>query len=383
MCIYIYYRYHICICYPPPETHILYDFTTKNTVSCCFCSTGETSPHRPRFCMTPPAGKVLVQVLFLLLPLQSVLASVLVVRIVISISLGSGACQLARLFTKPEGTAMWNDPPFSTLTEGQQICLVIQVFQQSSGTCEGQTLGRKDPFCLDAPLEVGIWTVYDVTFAGFRGGVGFLQGGSSTVCYRETLFRPEVLKTIRELCSGMGGISIGASFLGYSTAAFNDKSELACQAIRLNGGTTIQGDIACTQVVKAMHGSGCPSTGVATAGFPCQPYSLQGDKGGLGDARGCTLIHVLRAAWLLQAHCLVLENVSEVAAHADTMQVLADFAQTAGFQQSSTVLELAEHWPARRKRWWQVMLPSDLPTFSLMPWPEPSSRLCIRDVLPE
>ena len=40
----------------PPETYILYDFTTKNTVSCCFCSRCETSPHRPRFCMTPPAG---------------------------------------------------------------------------------------------------------------------------------------------------------------------------------------------------------------------------------------------------------------------------------------------------------------------------------------
>ena len=71
MYIYIYVYYP-----PPPETHILYDFTTKNTVSCCFCSRGETSPHRPRFCMTPPAGKVLVQVLFLLLPLLSVFVSV-------------------------------------------------------------------------------------------------------------------------------------------------------------------------------------------------------------------------------------------------------------------------------------------------------------------
>ena len=79
------YSLYIYICYPRPETHIFYDFTTKDTVSCCFCSRCETSPHRPRCCMTPPAGKVLVQVLFLPLPLLSVSVSVFLIRIVISI----------------------------------------------------------------------------------------------------------------------------------------------------------------------------------------------------------------------------------------------------------------------------------------------------------
>ena len=82
------YSYHPCIyiyMLPPPRTHILYDFTSKNTVSCCFCSRCETCPYRPIFCMTPPAGKVLVQVLFLLRPLLSAFVSVFIIRIVISI----------------------------------------------------------------------------------------------------------------------------------------------------------------------------------------------------------------------------------------------------------------------------------------------------------
>ena len=37
-------------------------------------------------------------------------------------------------------------------------------------------------------------------------------------------------------------------------------------------GGPIHGDIAHTQVVKELHGSGGPSTGVVAAGFPCQPY---------------------------------------------------------------------------------------------------------------
>ena len=79
--IYIYmYIYMI----PPQGPRFFFDCTTKNTVSCCFCSRCETSPHRPGFCMTLPAGKVLLQALFLLLPLLSVLVSVFRMRIAIS-----------------------------------------------------------------------------------------------------------------------------------------------------------------------------------------------------------------------------------------------------------------------------------------------------------
>ena len=72
----VYVHVFIYICYP----HFVW-FTTKNTVF-CRC---ETCPHRPTFCMTPPAGKILVQVLFLLRPLLSVFVSVFIIRIVISI----------------------------------------------------------------------------------------------------------------------------------------------------------------------------------------------------------------------------------------------------------------------------------------------------------
>ena len=38
-----------------------------------------------------------------------------------------------------------------------------------------------------------------------------------------------------------------------------------------------------------------------TAGFPCQPYSRQGDRLGSLDSRSDTLHHILRATWLRQS----------------------------------------------------------------------------------
>ena len=78
--IYIYLYVYIYIC-----THIFYDITAQNTVWCCFCGRCETSPHRPRFCMIPPAGKVLVRVLPFLLPSLSALFSVFSISIVVVI----------------------------------------------------------------------------------------------------------------------------------------------------------------------------------------------------------------------------------------------------------------------------------------------------------
>ena len=86
VCVYIQHIYIYTYILPPLRDHILYEFTTKTHSSVLFFgSRCETSPHTPRFCMTPPASKVLVQVMFPLLPLLSVLVTVFSIRIVVSI----------------------------------------------------------------------------------------------------------------------------------------------------------------------------------------------------------------------------------------------------------------------------------------------------------
>ena len=192
-------------------------------------------------------------------------------------------------------------------------------------------------------------------------GLFQLSCGPETMTFRRPQLSLEAFKVLRETCCGMGVISTGASFINYATVVFNDRSNLACDSIRLNNGHVVPGDIGNVQVVKALHQVRPDRVGLLTAGFPCQPYSVQGDGAGLMDYWGGTLAQVLRAAWLLQVDGLLLDNVVEVSQHADTMALLKQFAQAHAMHQSTCVLDLADQWPCKRRRWWHLMLSDSLP----------------------
>ena len=279
--------------------------------------------------------------------------------------------------------ALLPDPSLQSCAAGDSLCLVVHISSVQEGISLGRTVWHDEPVRILTQLQAGTWTFYHVVVDKAEPGCFVLRLQTETVCILRPPTTPSSFRIIRETCSGMGGISTGASFLGFHTPVFNDRSDLACQAVILNGGKAIQGDIADMQVVSAMHNT-CPdSIGLLAAGFPRQPYSVQGDRGGLRDARGGTLGHVLRAAWLLQADGLVLENVTEVTVHQDTMDVLASFAARMQFRPSSCLLELADQWPCRRHRWWQVMLPAHLPPLNLQAWQALPTRMRIRDIIPE
>ena len=279
-------------------------------------------------------------------------------------------------------TAMLLDPPLPSVRGGTVLSLVVQVHETLETGCRGYTKLRDEAFELDTGLDEGVWTLYDVRNDGLSGSHFRLSCGQDTQFFKRPVRTWDAFKTIRETCCGMGGISTGASFIGFDTAVFNDRSELACRAIQANQGLVIPGDISDVRVVKAMHGVQPARRGILTAGFPCQPYSIQGDGGGLQDSRGSTLSHVLRAAWLLQVDGLLLENVTEVTQHPDTMALLSDFAKLCHMHQSTCVLDLADQWPCKRKRWWHLMLPADLPKLELQAWPIPATRPAIRQVIP-
>ena len=284
--------------------------------------------------------------------------------------------------TDRRGMEHISDCAFQACRRGCTVDLVVTVQVSDGDCCKGVTAWHKEWFVCDFGLAVGTWTLYGVQFENFEAGFGYLTRGPDMHVCRKPARAPSSFKVLRETCCGLGGFSTGASYLNFQTCAFNDRSPLACQAIALNGGRVFPGDIADRSVVLAMHLSAPDVSGFLTAGFPCQPYSQLGDRGGLAEARGQTLVHILRAAWLWQVEGLVLENVPEVAQHADTMRLLQAFAAMAGFQTSSTVLELGDKWPSRRRRWWLVMLPADMPEFSLRAW-QPDEKLpIIADVIP-
>ena len=76
-----------------------------------------------------------------------------------------------------------------------------------------------------------------------------------------------------DICSGLGGMSLGAPAAKIDTCLFVDKSPVACSTIRANNGNVLQGDILCRQVRIDIHTYCRGFVKIISAGFQCQHYS--------------------------------------------------------------------------------------------------------------
>ena len=65
-------------------------------------------------------------------------------------------------------------------------------------------------------------------------------------------------------------------------------------------------------MVHQLHSRAGGTFCLLAAGFPCQPFSCQGDCLGLADLRGKMLHATLRCGWLTQSVGIVLECVANI-----------------------------------------------------------------------
>ena len=230
-------------------------------------------------------------------------------------------------------------------------------------------------------LEYGVWSLINFRVLQIAENAVHLEATKDSQVFQRPMRTARGFRDLVEVCCGLGGIAVGAAAAGGHALLSVDRSALACATVLANQGCPLQGDISDPSVQAAI----CSQVGgrevVLTAGFPCQPYSIMGSQRGLKDARGLTLLSVLQVAWRLQANALLLACVAEVADHAATMQVLADFASKAGYRVATTVLDLAAQWPSRRRRWWAVLTPCELPPLHLRTWSTDPAFARIRQVI--
>ena len=276
---------------------------------------------------------------------------------------------------------MIGDAKLCTLAAGQTVDLVVCCDGTQGGVAACFALWTEDRYIVDhASISPGVWTLYDFTLEAVVDGCGVLRPNEDAAVFPRREVDRSAFYRFREVCAGMGGLAMGASRAGCTTVAFVDKSPLACAVLAENGGLVIQGDIAERSTRIALHAAGHAERSILAAGFPCQPYSVQGSRGGLQYSRGLVLPQILHTSWLLQSCGLVLECVGEVENFPETMSLLRKFAVQCGFRLRSVVLDLQHQWCSRRRRWWGLMLPADMPQFELPPWPVSDCFAAVRDV---
>jgi len=121
---------------------------------------------------------------------------------------------------------------------------------------------------------------------------------------------------------------------------------------------------------------------IMTGGFACQPYSALGDQRGKDDPRSASLTSVLRAAYLLQVHVLVLECVTPARKNAFVSQSIDAFVKLMNFRKEVVDLHLEAIWPCRRARTWWVLTSPVLGPVGLSDWQTMSDVDVVQRLIP-
>ena len=301
-------------------------------------------------------------------------------------STGLEPCQLVVLLsTELRGTRgdmyAMGDPSFRELSEGSRVDIVIH-----SGDV-GQTFAKwHGEACHVQGLAIGpheTWTLYGALYRGGEHASYGLEVDSHTIPFRKPPTDYGAFFRLKELCAGIGGISLGMQATGGCTSVFCDRNEAACAVLRLNEGLVVQGDLFDREVRMQVHASASSRDGLIGAGVPCQGYSRQGNGLGFRDPRSHTLLPVLQTIWHTQSCGAVLECVAELCDSPEAVQVLQCFAHKAGYQLCHVKLDLAAQWASRRVRWWGVLVPASMPPLVLKDWPLQLPSPVVNDIIPD
>lgn len=165
------------------------------------------------------------------------------------------------------------------------------------------------------------------------------------------------LKAI-DLFAGIGGIRIGFESAGFETIYSNDFDKHAAETYRLNFGEIDEESIVKVAAERGMKR--IPKKfDILLGGFPCQPFSVAGNKKGFADAnRGNLLFNVIEILKKRKPKAVFLENVKHLKNHDDekTFTRIQDELKRAGYVMKAEVMNSMTHGnvPQTRDRIYMV-----------------------------
>ena len=153
--------------------------------------------------------------------------------------------------------------------------------------------------------------------------------------------------TFVDLFAGIGGMRIPFEALGGACVFSSEWDKSARQTYYHNFDEQPAGDI--TKIAAAE----IPDHDVLLAGFPCQPFSIIGNKRGFADTRGTLFFEIERILRAKQPQAFLLENVKQLASHdkGRTFATICDRLQKLGYAIYHQILNALDFGlPQKRER---------------------------------
>lgn len=186
-----------------------------------------------------------------------------------------------------------------------------------------------------------------------------------------------------EVCAGIGCLGTGLSTAGFVIQASNELRTKLVDFQKLQGKpNVIEGDLGEIRVVAELH-KAHQGPGVVAGGFSCQPWSFLGDRGMANDDRASSLVYLLRAAYFLRSHSVIMECVCGAGKDVEVQKTIKKFCQLTGYTMSSVDLSLGTIFPAKRDRWWCVLTCPTWNRVTLRPLPVLDPLPLIGELLPQ
>jgi len=177
------------------------------------------------------------------------------------------------------------------------------------------------------------------------------------------------LSTFADLFCGIGGFHYAAADLGLRCVFASDIDQSCQRQYSHNFGFFPEGDIE--------HIASCdiPDHDILFAGFPCQPFSIIGNREGMSDSRGGLIFEVARILRDKRPRAFVLENVKQIATNngGRTIAIILDALHSAGYDCTYEILNALDFGlPQKRERVIIVGFRDD--TLSYFRWPKGKKR---------
>jgi DNA (cytosine-5)-methyltransferase 1 len=133
--------------------------------------------------------------------------------------------------------------------------------------------------------------------------------------------------TFIDLFAGIGGVRIAFERVG-GKCVFTSEWDEPCQVMyEANFGEKPFGDI------TKLNADEVPNHDILTGGFPCQAFSIIGNKLGFADTRGTLFFDVERILKTKQPKAFLLENVKQLRSHDNgrTLKVILEHLENLGY----------------------------------------------------